>query len=79
MTIRRYLQAIHNCPVFSISGVDEFLLYSTDSGIHGISLDPKNHTEMLTSITGNSLSVAIDFDAGKVATNHSYEFVFSIP
>lgn len=48
-------------------GVSEFLLYSTDETIRGLSLEqPLGDKDMLTPITGHMLSVAIDFHAGEI-------------
>eukprot|EP00057_Strongylocentrotus_purpuratus_P026506 XP_011680980.1 PREDICTED: low-density lipoprotein receptor-related protein 1 isoform X3 [Strongylocentrotus purpuratus] len=48
------------------NGVSEFLLYSTDETIRGISLEhPLDDKDMLTPITGHMLSVAIDFHAAE--------------
>ncbi|XP_077997711.1 prolow-density lipoprotein receptor-related protein 1-like [Glandiceps talaboti] len=46
-------------------GIASFLLYSIDSGIRGISLDPEDETDALTPMTGATLAVAIDFDAAE--------------
>ncbi|XP_038049226.1 prolow-density lipoprotein receptor-related protein 1-like [Patiria miniata] len=47
----------------SCKGVESFLIYSIDTSIRGIGLDPSDEGDLLIPISGLLLAVAIDFDA----------------
>ncbi|XP_047676249.1 low-density lipoprotein receptor-related protein 1B-like isoform X1 [Tachysurus fulvidraco] len=45
-------------------GVDAFLMYSSQDGIRGVSLDPTDHSDTLIPISGTLLAARLDFHAG---------------
>ena len=51
--------------MLSISGVMSFLLYSTNTEIRGISLDPSKKEEALAPISKISLAASVDFYASQ--------------
>lgn len=59
-----------------IAGVGSFLLYSVHEGIRGIPLDPDDKSDSLVPVSGSSLTVGIDFHAGK--SDHCDLITYSI-
>lgn len=48
-----------------VSGINSFLLYSTESSIHAISLEPKETQESLAPVSKISLAASVDYYAGQ--------------
>ncbi|GAA6067628.1 low-density lipoprotein receptor-related protein 1B-like isoform X1, partial [Tachysurus ichikawai] len=44
-------------------GVDAFLMYSSQDGIRGVSLDPTDHSDTLIPISGPLIAAGLDFHA----------------
>ncbi|XP_058238194.1 low-density lipoprotein receptor-related protein 1B-like isoform X2 [Hemibagrus wyckioides] len=45
-------------------GVESFLMYSSQDGIRGVSLDPTDHSNTLIPVSGTLLAAGLDFHAG---------------
>lgn len=58
------------------AGVDAFLMYSSQDGIRGVSLDPTDHSDTLIPISGPLIAAGLDFHAGEELLSFS-KFIIS--
>lgn len=67
---------IHFAPAVPCAGVESFLMYSSQDGIRGVSLDPTDHSDTLIPVSGTLLAAGLDFHAGEELLSFS-KFIIS--